>query len=432
MVGVPLVIGVIAWSVYQSNQKQARRRARALSEPDPVGEGGAGPVVPVREQLLKVDTGFSEPLFIDFFQRIFATARQLGPTGDTATLRPWMTPAALAELQSSSPATVEEVIFGATRLTRCLAGTERTSVEVFTELNLIGTDAQGRRVHLLRHESWTLGRRSGVQSPGPDRMRVLCCASCGDTTEPGVNGACTACGNPRTGGETQWEVDTVRVTHSRPLPAVEVHPGGGREPGLELATRTAPDLAVQKRAMINRHPSFSWVDFEARVRHVFLAMQTAWMNRRLEDARAHQTDALFQVHRFWMARYVKSGLVNRMSEVAVSRVEVAKVTRDAWFESVTVRIFAQMNDWTERLSDGKVVGGSRTEARIFSEYWTFVRTVGAAGKGVKHTLDECPSCGAPLDRVSEAGVCGYCESKISGGDFDWVVSRIEQDEAWRG
>ncbi len=29
-----------------------------------------------------------------------------------------------------------------------------------------------------------------------------------------------------------------------------------------------------------------------------------------------------------------------------------------------------------------------------------------------------------------AGICDYCGAKITSGDFDWVLSRIEQDEAY--
>ena len=40
--------------------------------------------------------------------------------------------------------------------------------------------------------------------------------------------------------------------------------------------------------------------------------------------------------------------------------------------------------------------------------------------------------GAPLDAISMAVVCGYCNAKVSGGAFDWVLSRIEQDESYSG
>ena len=44
----------------------------------------------------------------------------------------------------------------------------------------------------------------------------------------------------------------------------------------------------------------------------------------------------------------------------------------------------------------------------------------------------CPNCGAPLDNVNMAGNCQYCGGKITRGDFDWVLSRIEQDESYAG
>jgi hypothetical protein len=43
----------------------------------------------------------------------------------------------------------------------------------------------------------------------------------------------------------------------------------------------------------------------------------------------------------------------------------------------------------------------------------------------------CPNCGAAL-KINRAGVCEYCQGKVTSGEFDWVLSRIEQDEAYRG
>jgi predicted lipid-binding transport protein (Tim44 family) len=432
MIGIPVVIVVLAVVIYQNKQQSGGGYTTVQQGSSPSAYTGSRPVKPPRERLTELDPGFSETLFIDFFQRVYTTARQLAPQGATDSLRPWMTAGAIAQVQQSSPVRVDEVIFGSTRLSDVQVEGKRSQVEVVCEVNLLGTDSTGTSRQWLRHEVWTLGRRTGVHSPGPERMRVLCCASCGSPEEPKLDGTCPSCGNLRTGGETQWEVEGLRVVLDRPLPTVELHLGGGVEPGTRRATIFDPELAVAKRGFINRHPDFSWTDFDARVRHVFLKLQESWSARRLEDARAFQTDALFQVHRFWMARYIQGGLFNRMSGIAVDKVEVARVTRDAWFETVTVRVFARMCDWTERESDGSVVGGSKSAPRVFSEYWTFVRTIGAAAKGVDHDLDACPSCGAPLDQVSMAGVCGYCDSKITGGDFDWVLSRIEQDEAYRG
>ena len=31
-----------------------------------------------------------------------------------------------------------------------------------------------------------------------------------------------------------------------------------------------------------------------------------------------------------------------------------------------------------------------------------------------------------------AGSCTHCNAKVTSGEFDWVLSRIEQDEAYSG
>jgi hypothetical protein len=131
-----------------------------------------------------------------------------------------------------------------------------------------------------------------------------------------------------------------------------------------------------------------------------------------------------------MKNYRENNLANRLEQVTIKQVDICKVELDAWVESITVRIHASMIDWTERLSDGVVVAGNKHQVRHFSEYWTLLRSV--THKAPIAGDDRCPSCGAALDDLSMAGVCGYCDAKITSGDYGWVVSRIEQDEAYAG
>jgi hypothetical protein len=56
---------------------------------------------------------------------------------------------------------------------------------------------------------------------------------------------------------------------------------------------------------------------------------------------------------------------------------------------------------------------------------------GRGAKGPPKTTKECPNCGAPLN-VTMVGDCAYCKVKVTTGQFDWVLSRIEQDEVYRG
>jgi hypothetical protein len=31
-----------------------------------------------------------------------------------------------------------------------------------------------------------------------------------------------------------------------------------------------------------------------------------------------------------------------------------------------------------------------------------------------------------------AGTCDHCGAHVTGGEFDWVLSKIEQDDSYRG
>ena len=94
-----------------------------------------------------------------------------------------------------------------------------------------------------------------------------------------------------------------------------------------------------------------------------------------------------------------------------------------------MRVFATGLDYTIRDADQAVVGGSRTQERTYSEYWTLLR--GAAVSGRPHAEAVCPACGAAL-AISMAGHCTHCSAKVNSGEFDWVLARIEQDEVYAG
>jgi hypothetical protein len=63
------------------------------------------------------------------------------------------------------------------------------------------------------------------------------------------------------------------------------------------------------------------------------------------------------------------------------------------------------------------------------QYWTLIR--GAERTGSSRADSACPNCGAPL-ALGMAAVCRHCKAKINSGAFDWVLSRIEQDEVYAG
>jgi 5-methylcytosine-specific restriction endonuclease McrA len=111
----------------------------------------------------------------------------------------------------------------------------------------------------------------------------------------------------------------------------------------------------------------------------------------------------------------------------ITRTQLAKITRDRWYSAVTFRLWATGKDYVVR--GDTVVRGSKHRERPYSEYWTLIRS--AARKGPTKTDATCGNCGAPLE-VSMAGACNYCGAHVTSGEFDWVLSKIEQDDSYRG
>ena len=113
-----------------------------------------------------------------------------------------------------------------------------------------------------------------------------------------------------------------------------------------------------------------------------------------------------------------------MNDLAARSWETIRVERDGAHLSATCRIHATCLDYTMDDKANKQVAGSLVQRRAFTEYWTFVKHADAKGSA---SLKNCPSCGALL-KITQTGVCEYCQSKVTLGAFDWVASRIEQDE----
>ena len=422
-IGVPVVIVVIILVVAQKRNASGGQRTVYRAHPEAAPVRGAD-----ASFLLPFDANFSLPLFLDLARLVFVRAHEERGRKNWDALRPFVTPEAIRALeQRGAVREVREVVIGSAGLAGAALRGETAVLDVVFHANYTEVTDTARQWYVV--ERWTYQRAAATPSPGPDRMRALACPSCGNPSETRADGSCTRCDVVITDGRLQWHVSSVTLAERSPLARIALEPGVGVEAGTRAPTLTAPDLAAQMRRFASRHPEFAWAAFRARTEDSFRRVQTAWSARDAGALRPLESDFLYQQHRYWLERYAREGLHNRVEKVEVTEVVPVKLTLDAWLEAFTVRIYASVRDWTED-RDGKVVGGSRDRSRQFSEYWTFIRSTGATSKAAD--LDHCPSCGAPLDRVSETGVCGYCEAKVTGGEFDWVLATIDQDEAYIG
>jgi len=225
-------------------------------------------------------------------------------------------------------------------------------------------------------------------------------------------------------GEDAWAAEAVAVLEAESRPPLALG-GYAEEVGTGLPTVQSPTLAADLAALPQRLPGFDWSQARARFGQVFQRLQRAWSDRDLAALRPLTTDAVFSTWRYWVEAYRAAGLRNQLEQVQVSRIDPARVTLDMYYAAVTARIFASMVD--ETVDDGGRVVDGKAAPRAFTEYWTFVRTLSQAkAEGVT-----CSGCGASLP-AGQTGQCPYCGSLVGAPAFDWILSRIDQDEDYTG
>jgi predicted lipid-binding transport protein (Tim44 family) len=381
------------------------------------------------EQLRAADPAFSLILLEDFLYALYAEVHAARGRGEIARYSAFLTAEAAASLPRGALADVRDIVIGAMSFVGAwgMRG-DRTEVciRVRFESNYTEVAADGAARSYYAAERWTLFRKRDARSRSPDKARVFTCPSCGAPLEVITAGVCGHCGKLASSGEFDWVVREIALeerTPRGPMLTAET-----REEGTSLPTVVDPEAAGRLEELVARDPAFTWESFEGRVALVFTEFQTAWAARDVTGMRPFFTDRLFEAQRYWVEAYRKQGLRNVTENAAIQGLVAARVTSDAFFDAITVRLRAESLDYTVD-EKGKLVCGSRSRPRAYSEYWTLIRTT--SRRGPTRTDRVCPNCGAPLD-VNMAGTCKYCQAKVTAGDFDWVLSRIEQDEVYEG
>jgi len=135
------------------------------------------------------------------------------------------------------------------------------------------------------------------------------------------------------------------------------------------------------------------------------------------------------MHQYWIDAYKRQGLRNALDQCKVTAMLPVKIKEDAFYNAITLRIWAEGNDYTVD-GNGKVVAGSKNRLRRWSEYWTFIRNRGAKEAPARADLN-CPNCGAPL-KVNATGICEFLRRQDNFRRFRLGASKIEQDESYAG
>jgi len=389
------------------------------------------------DQLRRFDPNFSEIIFTDFCYALYAKAHDARGHGAAALdlFSPYLSQAARASLTQRNPPNLQAVkgiIVGAMSVSDIRGlDTPQVRISVTFESNYTEViQSQGyppSETSYYVRERWDFERKRDVLSPPPAQATALHCPRCGAPLQKDTVGACAFCLTKIDSGEFQWYVRDLKVLSREargPLLTGDVP-----EVGTDRSSVMQPGFDNQRQEFEKHNPAFTWGAFEARASLIFNELQAAWSTLNWERARPHETDNIFQMHQYWIDAYQRQGLRNALDDCKIIAMQPMKIKEDAFYSAITLRIWAEGYDYTIDGS-GNVVAGSKKRLRRWSEYWTFIRNRGSDSKPAVTSLN-CPNCGAPL-KVNAVGICEFCGGKITSGEFDWVLSKIEQDESYSG
>ncbi|MGE7781600.1 hypothetical protein ACQKL0_16895 [Peribacillus sp. NPDC097264] len=122
----------------------------------------------------------------------------------------------------------------------------------------------------------------------------------------------------------------------------------------------------------------------------------------------------------------KISKTNVVENIAILESKIVRYENDGSNDELDVYIKARMNDYVIDDHTKKVLKGNPDRDIYMSYIWTLIRkeTVLTETQKEKYDVTQCPNCGANVS-INASGQCEYCDSVISSGEYDWVLSKIK-------
>lgn len=381
------------------------------------------------------DPNFSKILLTDFTHLLFSKLYHYAGCPEFSYLTPFLSAELQQQYQFIAPQPAEEIVINGIQWES--VGQQETQDQITLQIDAnYSLDLHGNKARFAVTERWLMCRSSGQLSPEPKKMQALSCPNCAAPAHFNDAGVCPYCKSTLQRGESQWFLQQRVITQKTQLESSSLV-SYAEEQGTQLATVFQPELQQNLSQLQQAQNLSNWDEFYTAfeqdiVTAYFLSIYQHWSACDWDGVRHLLSDRLYEANQFWTDMYQQQHWFNRLDNLKINRIELVKIELDRFYLAITVRIFAACNDYTED-AQGKLIGGNKKTLRRYSEYWTFVRRSDTSPTGAQTVnLQQCPQCGAPADQMGQAAKCGYCGSKISTGEFSWVLFLITQDENYTG
>ena len=145
-------------------------------------------------------------------------------------------------------------------------------------------------------------------------------------------------------------------------------------PAVEEAPASNNDIDYRSLTMMDR--SFDPNQFLKTAQDTFFKVQGAWNKQDTAALRSLCGSELMQTWEQELNDLRARGHQNKMENIALRESEITEAWTENGQDFITVRLHANLLDYTVDQKNGNVVSGNNSDPIEFQEYWTFTRPVG--------------------------------------------------------
>lgn len=164
-------------------------------------------------------------------------------------------------------------------------------------------------------------------------------------------------------------------------------------------------------------PNFDKSQFLAEGYKIYLDVQDAWMNFKLDDVKDKITDEMFNMYQSQLDTLEVKGEQNIMSGFTRVDAYLKDVVKQNENITITACYVIEFYDYIVEQSTGKVLRGSASSKMRVTYDMKFRKTLDD-----KLVTNHCPNCGAKLTNYNGSGNCEYCGAKIVSDSASWVLT----------
>jgi len=151
---------------------------------------------------------------------------------------------------------------------------------------------------------------------------------------------------------------------------------GDQSPGNVPVKETPSTDQINYRTLTAMDQNFTPQQFLKTAQDLFFKVQGAWNKQDTTTLHSLCGTELMQVWEQELTDHRARGQQNKMENTALRESEITEVWTEGGQDYVTVRLLANLLDYTTDVKSGAVVSGSDSDPVQFEEYWTFSRPVG--------------------------------------------------------